>query len=47
MMFVVKRGGEDSASEHQLSFNVSSGGVNKEMLEFEISFDQPNYVSIG
>ena len=39
MMFIVKRGGEDSASEHQLSFNVSSGGVNKEMLEFEIYFD--------
>ena len=34
MRFAVKRGGEDSALDYLLKFNVTSSGVNKDMLEF-------------
>ena len=40
-------GGEDSADEKYLTFNVNSKGIYKNQLSFVILFDYPEYVSIG
>ena len=47
LKFEVQRGGEDSASAEQLRFNVSSNGVENDLLIFMIKFDEPDFVSIG
>ena len=43
----MQRGGEDSANADLLHFNVSSNGVDSNLLAFMITFENSDSVSIG
>lgn len=47
LVFGIKRGGEDSAEVDDLGFDVESGGLENNLLKFQLKFDNPLAVSMG
>ena len=47
MKFGVIRGGEDSTPAEDLTFNVTTVGVEADQAIFAVQFDNPTLVSIG